>query len=658
MKISTILCLAALLATLLFGCSNNNSSNTNTPGSAGPQTEPQPEPEVVKKVLLIGVDGLMYSYIDAVDDPLLNEPETPNFDRLTIVPALTGGYFQTSTLQATSSGPGWASILSGTWVDRHGIASNNLQPLAAPAVFSLLDQRDPGIDSGSFAVWIAINFGHFAKEMPLVERKVSIVDRKDDTLNYDDFMSGEVVGELENPQSSLGFLYVHLDDMDAAGHNCGWCTLYEEALQVMDDRVGQILDAVERRERDFDEEWLVILTSDHGHVQAGGHGGNSLLERTSLIGVNRSELMNTFFHNASEPLPLTDDEAQNTLMGRPAVVSIVPTVLDYLGYPAVREDNFAGASLISDLGVYRLIATVSQEDDFSAAEVQLHWLNGDQVKEVRIYRDNELIAQLGSDTTTYTDTLTLADSGAGVFQFDYAVEADIGTPLASQATFVLGVQPERVTVEQDAILQVAFDESLLPLGWVPGTAAEPTFGAGTSEGDSSLLLDRELGYASWIKPLDDTRVLSIGLRMRVDGAVESDPNVVSNKDWSGGTNPGFTIALAGDGIQLNIGDGRFREDTAAIIYSKEEWLYVVAIIDLENESMSLYVADPVFGLTRITQPTGGVTSIKSEYPINIGEGGDGFYNIGRHYDAAVSELIVFDRALNELEVRALAAPPQ
>ena len=657
MKTFNIWGLAAIFAVLLLGCSDNNSSNSiSLNPDPDPHTgEPDKEPEIVRKVLLLGIDGLMYSYIDGVDDPQLNEPQTPNFARLTTIPALTGGYFHTSTLQETSSGPGWASILSGTWADRHGVTSNNLRPLAVPAIYALLDQRDPTLDSGSFAVWLPINFAHFVKEMPLVERQVSIADRKDPAVSFDDFMSAEVIAELDNPDSSVSFLFAHLDEMDAAGHSCGWCASYEEALQLMDGRLGQILDAVERRERDYDEEWLVILVSDHGHVQAGGHGGQSLVERTSLIGVNRPELMNAFFHNGSAPLLLSDDAAQNELMSQPAVVSIVPTVLDFLGHPAAREDGLAGASLISELGVYRLITTVSQDDGLSSAAVKLEWLNGDQVKQVRVYRDNELIAQLGSDTTTYTETITLGESGAGTFLHEYAVEADIGTPLTSQTTFLLGELPDRATVEEGAILQMEFDDSLLPLSWVPGDAAQPAFGAGYTEGDTSLLLNRDFGYASWIKSLADTPAFSVGLRVRVSGTVDGDPNLIANKDWSAGTNAGFTIALTNDGMRLNIGDGSAREDTATIGYSKEQWLFVVAVVDLQQKSMSLYVSDPILGLNKNTRTTGAVTSLMSAYPINLGEGGDGLYNTGRHFEAAVSEVIVFDRALSELEVRALGS---
>ena len=660
MKILSICGLAAVFAVLLLGCSDNNSSNSISLNPDPHTGEPDKEPEIVRKVLLLGIDGLMYSYIDGVDDPQLNEPQTPNFARLTTIPALTGGYFHTSTLQETSSGPGWASILSGTWADRHGVTSNNLRPLAVPAIFALLDQRDPTLDSGSFAVWLPINFAHFVKEMPLVERQLSIADRKDPTMSFDDFMSGEVVRELDNPESSVSFLFVHLDEMDAAGHNCGWCTSYEEALQLMDGRLGQILDAVERRERDYDEQWLVILASDHGHVQAGGHGGQSLVERTSLIGVNRPELMNTFFHNGSALLSLTDDAAQNELMSQPGLVSIVPTVLNFLGHPAVREDGLAGASLLAELGVHRLITTVNQDDSLSSAAIKLEWLNGDQVKQVSVYRDNEFIVHLDSDTTTYTDTITLSESGAGTFLHEYTVEADRGTPLRSQATFLLGALPDRATVEEDAILQMEFDDSLLPLSWVPGDAAQPVFGEGYTEGDRSLLLNRDFGYASWIKSLADTPAFSVGLRVRVSGTVDSDPNLIANKDWSAGTNAGFTIALTNDGMRLNIGDGSAREDTATIGYSKAQWLFVVAVIDLEQKSMSLYVSDPSLGLNKTTRTTGAVTSLMSAYPINIGEGGDGLYNTGRHFEAAVSEVIVFDRALSELEVRALGstAPAQ
>jgi hypothetical protein len=74
--------------------------------------------------------------------------------------------------------------------------------------------------------------------------------------------------------------FVALDDVDAAGHACGSSgACYQTAIELADSRVGQMLTAVSNRPNFASEDWQFIVTADHGHLAAGGHGGQSDLER-------------------------------------------------------------------------------------------------------------------------------------------------------------------------------------------------------------------------------------------------------------------------------------------------------------------------------------------------------------------------------------------
>lgn len=93
--------------------------------------------------------------------------------------------------------------------------------------------------------------------------------------------------KLCNDPADVSFIY--LGEVDEAGHLYGGISEeYESALSRVDEHVGEILDAVERRSSNYpDEDWLVCITTDHGHLDEGGHGGADPVLRRSFFGALR-----------------------------------------------------------------------------------------------------------------------------------------------------------------------------------------------------------------------------------------------------------------------------------------------------------------------------------------------------------------------------------
>ncbi len=601
-----------------------------------------------KKVLLIGVDGLVYRYIDAVDDEDLNEPETPNFSRLTLSKAFVGGLLNTGSEQVTSSGPGWTSILTGTWTDQHGVTSNNKQATAAPGIFSRLYNRNNNIHTASYVHWRDINTGHFGNELPYMENHTEGVS--------DENVANTVVTELSKEDSNLDFIFVQLDDLDHAGHSCGYAECYEAAVSEIDVLLGKMLDVVENRESLYNEKWLVMIVADHGHKPKGGHGDQTIAERTSVLGVNHSSLMNSLFYAPAAALPLTDDEEQNDLMGYPAVTSIVPTLMEYLGYPARQDDHFAGTTLLNSLGAHKIYpSSITISEDNLSATVALNWQVGDGTSSVRLFRENTQIAQLSAEQNTYEDTFTDDEIGSGNFDLSYTVMADTGSPVSCYVGGTIGPLPDIADIMADASMVTSFDDELSPFTWVAGSQNDASFEEGPFDGTKVLIAQRELGYATLDKDIRSLKQFSFGFWFKVNGDVSDDPNIISNKDWAHGYNQGFTVAVKSSGIKLNLGDGSNRADTAWLAYTKNEWVYVFATMDLTGKTMTLYVSDPEKGFVSSTVSTGKVGSMGSNYPLNIGEGGDGDYNVGMTLDFNISDLIMFeDRTMTSSEVMALA----
>jgi hypothetical protein len=79
-------------------------------------------------------------------------------------------------------------------------------------------------------------------------------------------------------------VFVQLDAIDGAGHNHGAASSqYLAAIRTADGQVGQMVNAVKSRPSYADEDWLIMITTDHGHTDAGGHGGSTLAERQTFV---------------------------------------------------------------------------------------------------------------------------------------------------------------------------------------------------------------------------------------------------------------------------------------------------------------------------------------------------------------------------------------
>ena len=80
-------------------------------------------------------------------------------------------------------------------------------------------------------------------------------------------------------------IFVHFDDPDYAGHAYGFSPFvfpYLDAIEAMDVLIGQMMAAMEARPNYAEEDWLVLVTTDHGGIGT-THGGNSMEERRVFV---------------------------------------------------------------------------------------------------------------------------------------------------------------------------------------------------------------------------------------------------------------------------------------------------------------------------------------------------------------------------------------
>jgi len=218
------------------------------------------------KSLVIGVDGATYYKFAAAG--------------LTKIPALQqSGMTSLSNLYAnpmapTYSGPGWSTIGHGVWPDKHNVKDNSFSGnrfSQYPDYLTRIETATPSRSTLVVGNWDPISTTVFSSAVD------SRVDEPDDAATTAAAVSRLSTG---NPDST----FVHLDEVDHTGHAYGAASSqYAQALRDADQRVGQLVAAVQGRSTYSQESWLIVVTCDHGHTDAGGHGGNSPQERQVFV---------------------------------------------------------------------------------------------------------------------------------------------------------------------------------------------------------------------------------------------------------------------------------------------------------------------------------------------------------------------------------------
>ena len=282
-----------------------------------------------KKVLIIGIDGLM--------SEAAGLPEMPNVNSLYQDGDgfLTNGY----TEDLTFSGPSWSRILHGVHRDRHGVDSNQYHGhdySDYPHVLKRLKAHKPDLYTAAFVTWSLLQ-NNFSRPdgTPVGVDELVYHARQE---NGDEKVTDELVELLET--GNPGAVFYYQNDIDGAGHGYGFSIdvpEYREQLRITDARVGRVLEALGNRREvtEGEEEWLIILVTDHGGVGT-GHSGN--LYRQRFIPLIVSKVMAE---------PMTAKGSQSAPLVRSRNVDVTRTVLSYMGVSEVEFSELDGHNLLA-----------------------------------------------------------------------------------------------------------------------------------------------------------------------------------------------------------------------------------------------------------------------------------------------------------------------
>lgn len=261
---------AASAAAVLLGITG---VSAGTAASAAPAEPPaQTTAQRTPKTLVIGVDGASFDVLAQAETPAIRALQQGGLTATSNLPA--------SPMAPTVSGAGWSTIATGVWPDKHWVTDNSFtNPNYAqfPDYLTRIEQAAPQRSTLVVGTWGPISTTVFGSA---VDERIPGKDDADTTSKAIDRLS------KGNPDD----VFVHLDEVDGAGHSTGSSSAaYRTALQAADQQIAKIVGAVEQRPGYATEDWLIVITADHGHTPTGGHGGASRLERKTFVIAKGSE---------------------------------------------------------------------------------------------------------------------------------------------------------------------------------------------------------------------------------------------------------------------------------------------------------------------------------------------------------------------------------
>lgn len=285
-----------------------------------------------RKVLIIGIDGCRFDSIEAAATPNLDLIlRRSAWSRKTAV--LPPHHDDQGISIMTTHAPGWATVLTGVWHPTHGFLSESTTPVTAsvsknfyhhpdrsvldgqtyPTLFERLQNADPEFYTASLSTWEPLN-PTFAGRSD-IQRDYSQPGRSPylaDQRVSDDFCS--LLGQERSPDLSF-LLFSQVNEEGQRGGYGPESHAYLAAVERVDGIIGQILKSISDRVQDNKEEWLILITSDHG-----GDG----LHHT--YGFRNPHIDTTFLIAFGPTIPAGEIERATSL------VDIAALSLDHLGF--------------------------------------------------------------------------------------------------------------------------------------------------------------------------------------------------------------------------------------------------------------------------------------------------------------------------------------
>lgn len=249
-------CLAvAAIALLWAGWTFYSLYNFRSPLDSQPPVPGEPVgPQAVRRLVFVLIDGLRY---DTASDPAV----MPVLNRL----RGEGASARMISRTPSFSQPGYSALMTGAWPDiaygpGFNLSYENIPSWTQDNLFSAASRS--GLKTA------AAGLHWFDKLIPPDGQPNASFYVPDEGADYDRSVVDAALDWLVDPQA-FQFVFIHLTQVDYAGHAEGGPVdpRWNAAAQRVDELLSEITAYLDLN---FD---AVVVTSDHGHIDHGGHGG-------------------------------------------------------------------------------------------------------------------------------------------------------------------------------------------------------------------------------------------------------------------------------------------------------------------------------------------------------------------------------------------------
>jgi len=583
--------LGTTVAATLAACGGGSDSTpvVNQGDTSAPATASQ-------KVLVVGVDGATYAQVQSA----LLQRSLPNLGALSVMPASTGGTLGTTTAQPPLDTPSWATVLTGTWQNRHSVTDDTVTTLSAPSVFSYA--RSAAKAAGTTQRLGAAVSSAVLPALLKADQQAGNLDTLVDCAQVDSCVTQNSVKLV---QSGYDVVFAQYTAPAAAALASGLQSdAYTAALGSVDQAIGTLQAAIaQRRAANANEDWLVVVTTSHGLDATGATTSAPTLEnRTAFIALNKT--VNPALGKNGMAAPTSEA----TLAALPSEADIVPTVLAQLNaaVPAATHKLDGAALTAGAVGVRNLQSTVGTYN----TSLVLNWQNPTTATgPITVLRDGKPVATLPATATQYTDNSFAA--ATGLYRINYTlVRNNVPVSMLAQIAYVAPT-PLATTLTNGLAAYYSFDP-LPPTDRKAGSTIGPWV-VGTDSG--SAIADPFGGTALSVDSRIDAYKLTqngadiaqspqftLGFWFKSDctqGNGTGEP-ILSNKDYTSGANAGIAFGLFGGcEVRFNLGSGGKRDDINGMKFSANQWAYLALSVDTQAKLFSAYILDPVLGVQKV-----------------------------------------------------------
>lgn len=281
-----------------------------------------------KKVLFLGFDGMR---ADALTNVLHDENEfetngynaAPQYSGIAATAktgaaylAYCGGEKGKDNQQSTSTSASWTSQFTGVWGEKHGVRENEDTKNLYYKTF-MLSYAEKGLKTS-----IAFDWGQYfdtnlkseieyvmnnpqidmtfcdidrekATDLPkdaltdnLELYNFSATDTPSEKAPYDEGMRDYILNRIDGGDDIVCGIF---HNIDSNGHTYAFSNTdnrYVDSVRTCDTYAYEITEIIKEREKEFNEEWLIVFSNDHGGIEQ-GHGKQTAEERTTWIVTNK-----------------------------------------------------------------------------------------------------------------------------------------------------------------------------------------------------------------------------------------------------------------------------------------------------------------------------------------------------------------------------------